>query len=245
MTELHGVTAERYEPVRAAFTSLLARRSDWSGAFAAYVGGDCVLDLWGGPRYRHDSLQALYSCTKGATAIVMLRLVQRGLLDPEAPVSDYWPEFSAHGKGGVSVADALAHRAGVVGVPVTLRELIAHEPAAAKLAAAAPDWEPGSAHGYHALTIGVIADELVRRVSGVSLGDLYELEVRRPLGLELFLGLPDELEHRVVPGHADQSPLIERISPDADPDGAMPPKGDRLTAKEIGLLRAWIDQGAK
>lgn len=200
---IQGFVAPGYEGVAAEFGKLRANRPGWSGAVAAYAGGQCVVDLEGGPGATPDRLQAVYSCGKGAAAVALLRLVQRGELELDAALATYWPEFARYGKGKISVGDALAHRAGVPDVSLTFQQLVAHEPAAELVAAARPAWEPGKHHGYHALTIGVIADELVRRTSNQTLGELYEKEVARPAGIELHFGTPAASRERVGIARSD------------------------------------------
>jgi CubicO group peptidase (beta-lactamase class C family) len=125
----------------------------------------------------------------------------RGLIDYGAPVADYWPEFAAAGKEDITVAQVLAHQAGLVAVdtPLSLAEILAWDPIVAALAAQAPLWPPGTAHGYHALTYGYLAGELVRRVSSKPIGEFFAAEVASPLGLEFWIGLPESAEHRVSP----------------------------------------------
>ena len=143
----------------------------------------------------------VFSTTKGAAAICAHLLVQRGQLDLDAPVTDYWPEFGAAGKADVPVRMLLNHQ---VGLPVLDRRLsdddvLAGTPVADALAAQTPLWEPGTAHGYHALTYGWLVGELVRRVSGRSLGTLFADEVAGPLGLDFWIGLPVQEQARVAP----------------------------------------------
>lgn len=128
-------------------------------------------------------------------------LVDRGRLDPEHPVAQYWPEFAAAGKGDITVGQALSHQGGLLAVdaPLTFDDAVAVEPVVRAIEAQAPLWEPGTGHGYHALTYGWIAGELVRRVDGRTLGRFLAEEVAGPLGLEMWIGLPAELEARVAP----------------------------------------------
>jgi CubicO group peptidase (beta-lactamase class C family) len=197
----YGFALPELKAVRDRFDALLASRPGWSGAFAAYVDGRPVVDLWGGPDYNENSLQAMFSSTKGVTGICMAVLHQRGLLDLNAPVADYWPEFAAAGKGAIPVRWLLSHQAGLIGVPggFSLADFLAHDPLAEKLAALAPYWEPGTAHGYHSLTIGVLAGELVRRITGKNVGTFFADEIARPLGVDFWIGLPEAEEARVVP----------------------------------------------
>lgn len=196
-----GFAIPELKAVRDQFDALLAGRPGWSGALAAYADGKPVVDLWGGPDYDENSLQPMFSSTKGITGICIAVLHQRGLLDLDAPVADYWPEFAAAGKGDIPVRWLLSHQAGLIGVPggFSLADFLAHDPLAEKLAALTPYWEPGTAHGYHSLTIGVLAGELVRRITGKRLGTFFADEIARPLGIDFWIGLPAAEESRVVP----------------------------------------------
>jgi CubicO group peptidase (beta-lactamase class C family) len=146
-------------------------------------------------------VQLVFSTTKGATAICANLLAQRGLLDMDAPVSAYWPEFAQAGKGSMPVRFLLCHQAGVPAIDRRLspEELQAWTPVAEALAEQTPFWEPGTAHGYHALSYGYLVGEVVRRVTGRSLGTYFAEEVAGPLGLEFFIGLPEQYEERVSP----------------------------------------------
>lgn len=174
---------------------------DLSFQVAAYVHGRCVLDAWGGPHLRGDSLMVPYSASKTTIGVVAGLLVQRGLLDLDARVAAYWPEFAQAGKADVTVRQLLSHQAGLPEArPVlTWDEVLDHRRGADRLAATYPLWRPGSAFGYHGITIGNLADALVQRVAGVTLHAFFESEVRGPLDLELHLGLPRGLEGRRVP----------------------------------------------
>ncbi len=133
--------------------------------------------------------------------------VERGLLDYDEKVATYWPEFAAHGKGDATVAQLLSHQCGLIGpdVPVTLAEALDWKTITAMLADTKPDWPIGTAHGYHALTYGWLAGELIRRADGRSPGQFVADEIAGPLGVELWIGLPEEQEPRV-------SPIIGRLT---------------------------------
>jgi CubicO group peptidase (beta-lactamase class C family) len=215
--ECQGRTEEGFEGVEEAFKANFARHGDVGAAFCLYVGGRKVVDIWGGTAdtktgrpWSQDTLTLVYSTTKGVTAICAHLLSQRGALDLDAPVSEYWPEFAQEGKGGVPVRWLLSHR---VGLPTIERRLspgeaLAWDPAVEALAAQRPQWEPGTKHGYHALTYGWLVGEVIRRVTGRSPGRFLSEEVSRPLGLDLWVGLPEEEEHRVCRLiRADPTPL--------------------------------------
>ncbi|MEV4630220.1 serine hydrolase domain-containing protein [Micromonospora sp. NPDC049523] len=206
MTMIEGTVAPGFEPVRAAFAANFERHSEVGAAVSVYLHGRKVVDLWGGTAdpqtdraWHHDTLQAIYSATKSATAACAHLLAQRGHLDLDAPVADYWPEFSAAGKERIPVRWLLSHQAGLPALDrrMPLADALAWEPMVAALAAQTPEWEPGTAHGYHGLTYGWLVGEVVRRVSGRSLGAYFTQEIGDPLGLDFWIGLPKTEQHRV------------------------------------------------
>ena len=208
MAEVNGYTAPGFERVRDAFAGNFDERGDIGAAFALYRGGELVVDLHGGVTepggtvpYGPDHLQMVFSTTKGATAICAHILAERGLLDLDAPVSEYWPEFKAHGKGEAPVSWLLSHRMGLVDVdrPMTVEEALAWDPVVEALADSVPLWEPGTDRGYHAVTYGWLVGEVIRRVSGRSVGRFFADEVAGPLGLDFWIGLPESEFDRVVP----------------------------------------------
>lgn len=162
------------------------------------VDGATVLDLAAG--IAHDAVMTVYSCSKGAAALVMATLVDRELLDLDARVVDYWPEFAPFGKDRVLVRELLSHQAGLATIDGGIPAAAWSEEGrvAALLAAARPVWRPGAAFGYHGLTIGALAGELCRRITGITLQAFYEREIRVPRGIDFYLGLPAESESRVV-----------------------------------------------
>lgn len=208
MTEIGGAVEPGFEGVAEAFRANFAEHGEVGAAAAVYVGGRKVVDLWGGVAdaeagtpYTEDSLQLVFSTTKGATAACANLLAQRGQLDVDAPVAEYWPEFKAAGKADIPVRWLLCHKAGLpyVDATLTLEEALAWEPMVRALEEQAPVWEPGTAHGYHATTFGWLVGEVVKRISGKSLGTFFHDEFAEPLGLDFWIGLPDEQQHRVAP----------------------------------------------
>lgn len=206
-TTIDGWTAPGWEGVREAFAANFAAGREAGAAFSAYHRGAKVVDLWGGVADRtigrpweEDSVVLVFSTTKGFTAMCAHHLVDAGALDVEAPVVEYWPEFGAAGKEHVTVAQLLSHQAGLfdVDTPLTLAEALAWEPVVTALAAQAPLWEPGTQHGYHATTYGWLVGEVVRRVSGRSLGTYFADEIAGPLGASAWIGLPESVEPRVA-----------------------------------------------
>ncbi|MFI8892177.1 serine hydrolase domain-containing protein [Streptomyces paradoxus] len=204
--DVNGTVAEGFEPVREAFVRNFATLGDRGAAVAVYRDGQKIVDLWGGTRdvdgtapWEHGTAQVVRSATKGVAAAVLLLLHQRGQLDLDAPVGHYWPEFKARGKERVLVRHVLNHRAGlpVLDRPLTPQDALDPLKGPEAVAAQAPAWEPGTAHGYHALTYGWLLDELVRRVTGQDTGAWLASEVTGPLGLDLWLGLPESEAGRV------------------------------------------------
>ncbi|MFF9121729.1 serine hydrolase domain-containing protein [Streptomyces sp. NPDC014889] len=196
--EIHGTVADGYEPVREEFAAFVADQgTDYEGQLCAYVHGRRVVDLWAGPDGA-DALYGVYSSTKGAAHLVVALLVQDGTLELDRKVTYYWPEFAAEGKGGLTLRDVLAHRAGLVGADggFTPAELADDRAIAERLADQRPFWRPGTAFGYHALVIGALTGEIVRRATGRTIQELHEERVRAPYGLDFFLGLPGSQEPR-------------------------------------------------
>ena len=202
-----GFTHDRFAPVRETFAANLASGEDIGAAFCATLEGETVVDLWGGfadpARTRpwvRDTIVNVYSTTKTMTALAALILADRGELDFDAPVARYWPEFAANGKAGVKVSHLMSHSAGLSGwkEPITTVDLYDWEKMTGLLAAQAPYWQPGSAPGYHALTQGYLVGEVVRRITGRSLGTFFRQEVAEPLGADFHIGLPASEDARVA-----------------------------------------------
>jgi CubicO group peptidase (beta-lactamase class C family) len=204
---IEGYTAAGYEKVREQFERNFAEGLEVGASFSAYHRGEKVVDLWGGVAdvasarpWAEDTIEIVYSSTKGATAICANKLVEEGRLDLDAPVATYWPEFAQAGKDELPVRHLLTHQAGLAWVDdeLTLDDVLAWDPLVEALARQAPVWEPGTKHGYHAVTYGHLVGEVVRRISGRSLGTYFREEVAEPLGLDFWIGLPEELEPRVA-----------------------------------------------
>lgn len=208
MTDIHGDAAPGLEAVRAAFADAFEGKPQMGAALAVRHRGRPVVDLWGGVAdpasgrpWAQDSLSVIFSCTKGLTSLLAAQLVQEGRLDYEAPVADYWPEFAAAGKGATRVKHLLAHRAGLSAPrePMTPATITDWDAVVARLAAQEPLWEPGSAYAYHAITHGWLGGEVIRRITGRSFGAALRDLVGDPLGADTWVGLPADLEPRVVP----------------------------------------------
>jgi CubicO group peptidase (beta-lactamase class C family) len=211
-----GAVAPGFEAVREAF--LDAQRRDPGGAqLCVYRRGERVVDLWAGRDpvnerpYDDTRIGVLMSCTKGVVAAGVHILAERGLVDFDAPLARYWPEFGQAGKSGITVRQALSHTAGLMGYDAEAgmgpRELFDAAAAAQALERMTPLWAPGSAAFYHFVTFGVLAGELIRRVDGRSAGRFVAEEIVRPLGVDLWIGLPEAEEPRRAP-HFNEGPQI-------------------------------------
>lgn len=204
-----GWSEEGFGPVVDEFERVLAR--DWrtaGGALSVWHMGKPVIEVFGGTAdcrsgrpWDEGTLSVIFSATKGLGALAVGMLLERGKISSlDVPLAEFWPEFAAHGKGAITIGDALAHRAGVSAPrrDMTFEEITDGSSLAHELAAQEPLWEPGEYHHYHAWTIGTIFEEVVRRVSGVRVTDFLEAEVIRPLRSELWLGLPPSEDERLA-----------------------------------------------
>jgi CubicO group peptidase (beta-lactamase class C family) len=209
MTSVDGFVTPGFEVVAEAFHGIDLGRG--GAAFSAYVEGHQVADLWGGQTspgtpWNRDTLVTAMSATKGVAAICLLLLHDRGLIDVEAPVSQYWPEYAQAGKENTLVRHVLNHTCGVLGFAEAGEVLDwagngwdDYDEIARRLAAAPPAWEPGTCIGYHAISYGWLCQELVRKVTGMTLGTFFAKEVAQPLGLSIFIGTPAAEEQRLAP----------------------------------------------
>ncbi|MFF0066957.1 serine hydrolase domain-containing protein [Streptomyces sp. NPDC005279] len=207
MTDTKGLCEPRFAPVRAALAASLGK-DDVGASVAVYLDGEPVVDIWGGyadadrsVSWERDTLTGVNSTTKNMTALCALILADRGQLDLSAPVAAYWPEFAAADKQNVLVRHVLSHTAGLPDLSglTAVEDLYDWQSVTAGLAAQAPEWEPGTAAGYHALTFGFLVGEIVRRITGRSLGEFFAEEVAKPLGADFHIGLSAEHDRRVAP----------------------------------------------
>lgn len=201
---ISGHIAPGYEAVLDTFKRNFLERRELGASCSAYVSGRCVVDLWGGSRtvardepWHEGTMALLMSTTKGLSALTLAVAHSRGLFDYDAPVSDYWPEFAQHGKSKVTVAQLLAHQAGlcVIDTRMTLELLADPEALARVLAWQRPAWEPGTRHGYHTVSLGLYQSELLRRVDPKhrTLGAFFQDEIANALGGGMHIGLPKEV----------------------------------------------------
>ena len=225
---VHGVCAPGFEALRAALGDILAAGAEIGAALAVSIDGELVVDLWAGHTdgertrpWRRDTIVNLYSIGKAVTAICLLRLVEAGRVDLDTPVARYWPEFAQAGKARLPVRYLLTHQAGL---PAVARPL----PSGAwsdwtamtdALAAQAPWWEPGTGHGYHVNTQGFLIGEVIRRVTGQTLGTYLRESVAGPAGIEFFIGFGPELDGRCAqlvprPATVEEEELRRQLSVD-------------------------------
>lgn len=215
--------------MRGAFAQLFTQHPsdgppDLGSAVAVVVDGSTVVDLWGGwadaartRPWERDTIVGVMSVGKGITALSAHMLADRGLLDYDAPVTRYWPEFGAAGKDAISVRQLMSHQAGLTGVGGFDGEFFLDwERVTSALEEAPPEWPPGTAHGYHTLTFGHLVGELVRRVDGRDVGTFVREEINAPLGLELYVGLRDDEDDRaaerclqIAPGEPDTGLVVD------------------------------------
>ena len=196
--------APGFEEVRDEFDRNFAERGEIGAAVAAYWRGEKVVDLWGGRRtptddapWTEDTMVVVNSTTKGLAAMTIAVANSRGWIDYDAPVADYWPEFAQNGKGAITVRQLLSHEAGLVWIDERLHfdDLRDLDYVSRLLARQKPVWEPGTRHGYHAMTIGLYMQELIRHVDPAhrTLGRFFDAEIARPLGIDFYIGLPAEI----------------------------------------------------
>ncbi len=224
-TPIHGFVQPRFEGARTAFENNFTTGADIGASYCATVEGETVVDLWGGYADEHasrpwakDTIINVYSTTKTMTALCALLLADRAELDFDAPVARYWPEFAANGKEGVKVSHLMSHSSGLSGwaEPITNDDLYDWEKVTSLLAAQAPFWAPGTAIGYHAITQGYLVGEVVRRISGQSLGTFFRKEIAEPLGADFHIGLPASEDSRVA--DLIPPPGAPRLNDLAEPD---------------------------
>jgi CubicO group peptidase (beta-lactamase class C family) len=204
---VHGFCDERFAKARAAFENNLNSGADVGASFCSTLEGQTVVDLWGGYRdaagtkpWEKNTIINVYSTTKTMTALTALLVADRGELDFNAPVAKYWPEFAANGKANVKVSHLMSHSAGLSGwkEKISKHDLYDWEKCTSLLAAQAPYWEPGTACGYHALTQGYLVGEVIRRVTGRTVGTVFREEIAKPLGADFHIGLPASEDGRVA-----------------------------------------------
>ena len=232
MTEINGFADEKFAPVREAFASNFENRDEIGASVAVSVEGEMVVDLWGGHRdaertefWEEDTIVNVYSTTKTMAALCALLLADRGELDLYAPVAKYWPEFAQNGKDKVQVSHFLSHSAGLAGLdePISGDDIYDWHRVVDALARQAPWWEPGSASGYHAMTQGHLIGEVVRRVTGKTLGTFFREEIAEPLQADFHIGTAPDDFHRIGELVFDGATLPGQLA-----------QGDSMAARTFG-----------
>ena len=252
---IDGECESGFDRIRQAFIENFDRRGEIGAAVAVTIGGRPVVDLWAGHTdparsrpWRRDTIVNVYSTTKGLCALCAHRLADQGKLDFDAPVAQYWPEFAAGGKSTMPVKYLLNHKAGLAAIraPLKFDELFSWSKVTSELARQEPWWQPGTKHGYHAITFGWLVGEVVHRISGKSLGTYFRDEIAKPLGADAYIGFGPELDARVAnivgappPKPGQPNPLMEMLK---DPESVSakainnPPNA---IAPETVNSRAW------
>jgi CubicO group peptidase (beta-lactamase class C family) len=218
---IEGTCADRFSEVRTEFERNFAERGEVGAAVCVTLDGETLVDLWGGAAdpatgraWERDTVGIVWSCTKGAAALCAHVLIGRGELSLDDRVADHWPEFAKNGKDAVTVRMLLAHQAGLAALrePIPPDGYRDWELIVDLLAQQEPLWEPGTRHGYHALSFGHLVGEVVRRVSGRSIGTFFREEIAAPRDIDFWIGLPAEHAARVAP----------TIPADIGPDTLLP-----------------------
>lgn len=232
MAHVEGIVEAGWEGVRDAFVANFDERDEVGAAVCVHLHGVPVVDLWGGAAdvdsgrpWARDTILTVFSCTKGVTAVAANLAIERGLLDPEATVATYWPEFAQAGKERITVRQVLSHQAGLplVEGDLSLDDALAWTPVIERLETQAPLWEPGTAHGYHMRTYGWLVGELLRRTTGRTPGGFVRDEIARPLELDVWIGLPESEEPRVA----------TLIPPASSPAALLAPYKDSLLLARV------------
>jgi CubicO group peptidase (beta-lactamase class C family) len=209
MARIQGHTASGYEEVRQVFEANFRTRKELGAAVAVVVQNELVVDLWGGiadPKtkqpWAEDTMVNMFSVTKGMAALAIAHAHSRGLFGYDQKVAEYWPEFSVNGKQDITVRTLLSHQAGIpaIDAPLDLDTLADADAVAAAIAVQAPEWEPGEKHGYHSFSLGFYESELIRRVDPQhrTLGRYFADEIAAPLGLDFYIGLPDDIPNERI-----------------------------------------------
>ena len=242
--EIAGICDEKFSKVRNILASSIESGDDVGVSFAVTIGGEMVVDLWGGhidesasAPWQKDTLVNVYSTTKTMSFLCALVLADRGQLDFDRNVADYWPEFAQNGKAEVKVWHLMNHAAGLSGMDevMSATEMYDWDKMVSMLAAQAPWWEPGSASGYHAITQGYLIGEVVRRITGKSLGTFFRDEIAKPLDADFFIGVPTSEFHRI----SRLIPFGQGTAPDGGDADSIPARTFR--SPFAGVQYSWTD----
>lgn len=229
---IHGSVAPGFEEVEQEFRRNFAERREWGAACTVYYRGEKVVDLWGGYRdlegqhpWEEDTLILVFSTTKGLASLALALAHSRGLFDYDERVAAYWPEFAQNGKGEITVRQLLSHQAGLCAIdePLDVHKMADVETVSRAIAQQKPAWEPGSRHGYHMISIGFYESELLRHVDpqGRTLGQYFRDEIAKPLNLEFYIGLPDDVPEARVAKLQEQKPWKFLFNPHKFPIRAL------------------------
>jgi CubicO group peptidase (beta-lactamase class C family) len=257
MATINGFCDDRFGAVRETLATNLDSGADVGASVAVYLGGEPVVDIWGGEiqngPWQQDTIINCWSLTKTMTALCALILADRGELDFHAPVAKYWPEFAAAGKENIEVRHLMGHTAGLWNWEgeMEVADLYDWEKATSMLAAQAPAWEPGTESGYHALTQGYLVGEVVRRITGRTLGTFFREELAKPLGADFHIGLPAEHDHRVadiIVHENDKAPGQPPLTPDVTwttewRRAEIPAAGGHGNARSMALVQSVLAAG--
>ena len=236
--DIQGSCDSRFEQVRQAFAENFAERGEVGAAVSIVHQGKMVVDLWGGHvdtartrAWQQDTLVNVFSTTKGITALCAHMLVDRGQLDLDAPVATYWPEFSQAGKDALPVRYLLSHQAGLAGArqKLTAQDLYNWQTVTDALASQEPWWEPGTQHGYHAITYGYLVGELIKRITGLTPGAFVRQELTEPLGIDFYIGVSGEFDARI----AELIPPPPLPAGTPDPLAALAGKPESMAASAL------------
>lgn len=252
---LAGHCDPRFADLAAALADELTTGGELGAAISVDIDGETVVDIWGGyadqaktRQWDRDTIVNVFSSTKNVTALAALLLIDRGSLDPYAPVARYWPEFAASGKHNIEVRHVLSHTSGVSGwdMPFSIEDVYDWEKSTARLAAQAPWWTPGSASGYHALSSGHLIGEIVHRITGRTLKEFVREEIAEPLGADFQIGARPEDDSRIaelIPPPPLDVPLdaVPEDHPMRKTFAVLPPNSEAaLTAQTTAWRRADI-----
>ena len=203
---IHGTCEEKFQPVKELFQEIHQSGREVGSSFSVYKDGIPLIDIWSGyadkeknKEWKRDTLANVWSTTKGITALTIAHAYEQGILDYEEKVSTYWPEFASSGKDEITVGMLLSHQAGICGSNTDkINDYYDQAVMAAELAQMEPLWKPGTASGYHSLTYGWLASELIIRLTGKTLGTYFRDEIATPNEIDFYIGLPESEEHRVA-----------------------------------------------
>lgn len=247
---IRGRCDEKFAPAAQAFLTNFLDAQEIGASFCVYLDGRKVVDLWGGYMnaarsrpWEEDTLVNVWSTTKGMMALCVARLAGQDILEMERPVASYWPEFAVNGKEAVTVAQLFSHQAGLCGPTQLLSQtqLLDTDFVADLLAGEAPHWPVGSRSGYHALSIGPLADGLFKRVVGKTVGEYFRDEIATPLEIDFHIGLPGSEDYRVADLVHDGNP--QSGGPENFNEYQRLAQGNMPATAELGNTRAWRAQG--